>query len=422
VESGVAEQLKRLLVISWCMPPLLYPRSIQVSRTLAGLSRLGWESTVVCCDPSSPYPGNVIDPTLGAASKGCFNYLPVSPNENISPDYLASSWLKPAFEACKQEISKRSFSGLITFAQPWVDHLVGLEIHRLFKIPWLAHFSDPWVDSPYYNSVKASTMKQWRGMEREIIITADGVLFTNSHAEELIMAKYPPSWKDKVASIPHCYDQSQLPEINDSPKNKRMQLVYTGDLYGPRNPDGLLKALNIMNSDNKLSEVIEVTIVGNSQEEHHQQVNDLGLESIVQFQKKLPYLKSLEFASRADVLLLIDAPNQGTSPFLPSKLVDYLMYNRPILGLTPAYGASAELLQKLGCKVVSPDDIHGIVTSLQDLLKVWQEGKLAISKDFISAASLYDLNETSKLFEQAIDRAIQKSNLPKPLWKKLFQK
>src|SRR5438874_5226174 len=44
---------RRLLAISWDMPPLSGPRAVQVSRTLNQLVSLGWESSVICFGPRS---------------------------------------------------------------------------------------------------------------------------------------------------------------------------------------------------------------------------------------------------------------------------------------------------------------------------------------------------------------------------------
>jgi hypothetical protein len=44
---------RRLLAISWDMPPLSGPRAVQVSRTLNQLVPLGWESSVICFGPRS---------------------------------------------------------------------------------------------------------------------------------------------------------------------------------------------------------------------------------------------------------------------------------------------------------------------------------------------------------------------------------
>ena len=45
--------MKRLLAISWEMPPLSGPRAVQVTRTLTALGELGWHSRVICFGPTS---------------------------------------------------------------------------------------------------------------------------------------------------------------------------------------------------------------------------------------------------------------------------------------------------------------------------------------------------------------------------------
>src|SRR5215470_17403616 len=44
---------RRLLAVSWDMPPMSGPRAVQVSRTLKHLVPLGWESWVVAFGPRS---------------------------------------------------------------------------------------------------------------------------------------------------------------------------------------------------------------------------------------------------------------------------------------------------------------------------------------------------------------------------------
>src|SRR5262249_44227269 len=66
------------------------------------------------------------------------------------------------------------------------------------------------------------------------------------------------------------------------------------------------------------------------------------------------YLESLRLMQEADLLLVIDAPSE-LSVFLPSKLIDYMGAQRPILALSPP-GACAELVLNLGGDTARPDD------------------------------------------------------------------
>src|SRR5712692_7379629 len=61
--------MKRLVAVSWEMPPMYGPRAMQVSRTLGQLAGLGWRPMAVCLAPRPHGPhwsnGRAIDPPPG---------------------------------------------------------------------------------------------------------------------------------------------------------------------------------------------------------------------------------------------------------------------------------------------------------------------------------------------------------------------
>ena len=63
-------------------------------------------------------------------------------------------------------------------------------------------------------------------------------------------------------------------------------------------------------------------------------LSEMGLEDCVSWTEPLYYSRSLKEMADANVLVVIDADFE-VSPFLPSKIFDYLLFDRPILGLTP---------------------------------------------------------------------------------------
>ena len=101
---------------------------------------------------------------------------------------------------------------------------------------------------------------------------------------------------------------------------------------------------------------------------------DIACDVVVATQK-VPYLESLSVMRSADVLLVIDAPLE-VSPFFPSKLADYMGANRPILGITPAQGATADILRRLGQTTVSPLSTSSIADIVHNLWQSWRNGTL----------------------------------------------
>ena len=123
----------------------------------------------------------------------------------------------------------------------------------------------------------------------------------------------------------------------------------------------------------------------------------------------MPAGDAQSIAAAADVLLVIDAPTAGPSPFLPSKLVDYLALRKPILGITPVEGASAALLRRIGALVAAPDDEAGIRIALRDLLRRWREGELSVGRDFDCVAAEYDIRQTTATFSGVLARAFDEA-------------
>ena len=412
----MAAGVSSLLAISWCLPPLLFPRSIQVARTLKYLQRRGWESTVVCGDPASMRSGRKHDHALAAAYAGAYTPVPVRsleetlpmlalwrafPALGLLPD-ARRPWMRPALAMARQLAASRRFDALASFAQPWSDHLVALRLKRETGLPWLAHFSDPWADSPYFRG-PAWVRKRWRRWEADVVRDADALVFVTEQTADLVMAKYPASFRAKTLVVPHGFEADvPAPSRDEGRPAHVLRLVYTGNFFAGRTPDGLLAALAALAKEASLRDRLEVVLVGQLPPGYEARIASAGLGDVVRCRGTVDYLESQREAARADVLLLVDAPSDRGSVFLPSKLVDYLVFKKPILGLTPPGGASARLLDRLGCPVVPPDDPTRIEAALRELLLKAVGGRLAVGPAFGAVAAEYSMEAAASAMDAAL--------------------
>jgi glycosyltransferase involved in cell wall biosynthesis len=181
--------------------------------------------------------------------------------------------------------------------------------------------------------------------------------------------------------------------------------VYTGNFFAGRTPDGLLDALDRLSSTTPLRGVIEVVFVGQMPPGYAARITRAGLDDVVSCRGTVPFLEGLREAGNADVLLVVDAPGDAGSVFLPSKLVDYMMFRKPILGLTPAGGTAAQLLERLGCPVVPPGDPARIAAALQRLIDERGTGRLDVPPAFDAVASEYSMETAAARLDGAL-RAI----------------
>ena len=410
---------KRLLAICWDMPPLSGPRAVQVSRTLKHLVPLGWASSVVCFGPrSSRYnqdadlagrlrtpAGVTLVPVPSLEERAVFRALwRIVPPLKLLPDEKWV-WIAAAARAARALNSRQRSDVLVSFAQPWSDHLIGLRVHRATGLPWVAHFSDPWTDSPYLRG-RRWQRRLWSRMERDVVETASAIVFVNSQTANRVMEKYPSAWRAKVHVVPHGFDRAELPAVPQASGSDRMRLVHAGRFYdGVRTPEPMLRALATLAKRRPLDRELHVILVGPSVPAHRRLAIDLALTGIVEFTGRVPFADSAVRSSAADVLLVIDAPADD-SLFLPSKLIDYLPLGKPILGLTPPRGASADLIRRLGYPVVAPDDEEAIAAQIEVLLDLKGTGRLDASPEHDSVAAEYDIRRTTRAFADILARCV----------------
>lgn len=407
----------RLLAVSWAMPPLLAPRALQVPRLLTALSEAGWHVTVLHADVRFAGPGYPLDAELARLVGERYDAVRVGlpgPLDSSGTYRLLRKarmaevvWERLAVREARQRLRRMPCDVLVTFAYPWSDHRIGLEIRRRREIPWVAHFSDPWVDNPLLAEHERRRLPQWRKQEEAVMRLADAVIFTTEYTRELVMRKYPDAWRAKAFVVPHGYDPKLAAQLPPPEPRARLRMVYTGNFYQHRTPLPLLEALAELNRRRPLREELEVLLVGAGNERYARIAAERGPGGIVEFRPSVPFFESLVLAREADVLLLIDAPSQEASAFLPSKLIDYLMFEKPILGITPLRGASAELLAELGCPVVAPEDVAGIQAAVAGLLERWKAGRLEVDPAFRAVAARFQIRGVSREFEEILRRAAQ---------------
>ena len=377
----------KLLAVSFSYPPKQEPRAIQVSRLLKHLRA----STVLVCEGD----GAERSEDAGLGDLECFLQgtlrvpLTTSPGRDLlnrlsrrvympvwsrTPDHLGP-WKIPVLKTIDRFMRSQHYQPdvLVTFAFPLIDNIIGLELKERYKLPWLAHFSDPWVDSPFRTDDPLTRALNVR-LEQSVIHRADRLVFTSRETADLVMQKYAPAHRAKVRIVPHAYE----PELFQSVPNNnggRLNIRYLGDLYQSRTPKPLFQALEILSETQpELLQKFRFEIVGDV---HELNLEQMGLsqlpDGLVEFRPRVEYSESLSMMTSASGLMVIDAPvaKNSESVFLPSKLIEYVGADRPIIGLTPP-GTAANLISRLGGWVADPGSAEQVADVVRQFLSfVW---------------------------------------------------
>lgn len=406
-------EMKKLFVVSWSMPPLLQPRSLQVSRTLRELKKHGWLSSVICVDSASLPQSFHRDAELLRTSQNDFELIPISspgqfilyraatrlfPFLNSFPDQ-EWLWVKNALAMAQRRLAAEKYSALISFAQPWSSHVLAWQLKIKTQLPWAAHFSDPWRESPYRKR-SLMAVQYAKKMEERVIREADRLIFVNSYTRDVTLKNYSPEIRNKAVVIPHGYEPQE--ENSLSPSHGRVvNILHVGQFYNQRMPWTFFKALSLLREKHGSDLPIRICFVGDATQEMRQRVKRLNLESLISFEGMVSHAQSLKMMGEADALLLIEASLSNL--FFPSKLVDYISVRKPILGLVPSPGPSSEVLSRLQCPVVHPDDAPGIAAALGELMDRKLKGTLHISNDYAEGAKDYDIRVTTEKFRRLLE-------------------
>lgn len=362
--NGLRKKLaKKGLLISPIFPPAAFPESHLMAKLLSSVP--GYKFDVVTFKGWKKWFGSdssfqtILDEKFGVieylAVPRAFRWLPFGRFGMLGkiPDFYRffNYFL---LRKARQMIIRNNYAVIVTWSQPHSTHLVGLALKSSMNPSpfWIAHFSDPWLSNPYFE-VHGMVRRMNESLQRRVLEGADAITVTNSYVIEAEPRFSSLGIKEKIDVIPHSFMAAMYPKQKGVRTGNEITLRYIGSFYGPRRPDPLISALKLLEIRNPdLAADLKLEFVGSKFDENS--LKDLaGLKLIsIQILPAVSYGESLGLMQSADLLLIIDAP-MAVSIFLPSKLVDYVGSEVPILAFTPP-GPSADIVAALGGWVTPP--------------------------------------------------------------------
>ena len=254
----------------------------------------------------------------------------------------------------------RDYKAMISIGPFHSVHLLGISLkHNCPHIPWIAMFADPWSGNPLE---KRFDRRLWnRKMERTTVRCADCIIHSSKVAAQEMKERYRGVHDAKICHISHAYDPL-LYDAELTEQNSKLRLTFLGTFYGDRTPDSFLRALQLVELEYPgLMDGVEIDFYGDNNYDSYK-TSCKDLKSVIRWNSPLSYRESLKVMTNSDLLLLIEG-RSSNSPFVPSKLFDYLGAQKPIIGIVPD-GEARDILLRLGHFVSCHDDIRGIGESL----------------------------------------------------------
>ncbi|HKT48024.1 MAG TPA: glycosyltransferase [Candidatus Acidoferrales bacterium] len=410
---------RRALMISFHVPPCRGSSGLQ--RTLSFCRYLpenGWAPVVLSANPRcytdrgadqlADIPASV--PVHRAFGLDTARHLSLAgryPSWMALPDRWIS-WYLGAVPAGLRLIRRYRPEVLWSTYPLSTAHLIGLTLHRLTGIPWVADFRDPMTEvdaitgKNHPGDPSLWRVRRWieshtvRACTRAVLVTPGSLRI---HAERY--ADLPASRWSVISNgfDEHTFAGSEHIRPPEN-QNRPLMLLHSGVLYPTpdRDPGALFAALAKLRAEGRISkDTVKIVLRATGHDaRYRQQIRELGIEDLVSLEPQIGYREALAEMLSADGLLLFQG--YTSNPAVPAKLYEYLRAKHPIFALVHHEGDTAATLRQAGVgRIVPLDNSEKIAAEFPSFL----EGLRRQSEPVATEAEIYRHSRRAKSAELA---------------------
>lgn len=386
-ELAAGDGRGRILLVSHNFPPTQGPEASLVRLNTIDLARRGWCLSVLTTTMTHMHqrldlktleglPENLEvmrTPSWEAVFRQRFPRLAggvLRVMMHVLPEIFLG-WAFSAVPEGRRWLSRHPGAIIYSRATKHVSNVAGLFLKRSTGLPWVAHFSDPWLGYP----MNPCQIKLGRMIERRIFREADAIV-TVSRQLAAHFAAIHPAAASKIHVIPHGYEAAIAHQgmVFPGARGRELHIIHAGSFMpGLREPLVFFRGLARLHHVAGLEGRIKVTMVGEDTTRYRAAAEALGIAPLLDLRDSVPFHLCQEMIASADLLLVLDTPGfEGV--FLPTKLVEYLPYQKPILGITEPGSAVHDVLRECDQHFATHDEA-AIADVLAALLDRWESGR-----------------------------------------------
>lgn len=399
------DSVNRALLIAYHYPPVQISSGVQ--RTLAfsqNLPATGWQPLVLTAHPrayETTNEGQLQDvPTEAVVARAqawdTARHLSISGryfDVMALPDRWSSWWLGAVMVGWR--LIRRHRPAVIFSTYPIATaHLIGLTLHHLTGLPWIADFRDSMTEEGYPRESRRRQFFLW--LEKKTIHACTKAIFTTPGAIRMYRERYPEIPPDRWQMIPNGYNEDIFIDVERElsaegfssqkedalmPQGKKLTLVHSGVLYpSERDPRAFFAALAKLKRQAAVSaENLTIILRASGHDALFQpMLVEQGIDDIVTLQPAIDYRAALAEMLRADGLLIFQASNCNHQ--IPAKLYEYFRAQKPVMALTDASGDTAVTMREAGLNCIAAlNQQEDIAENLRQFLQQIQLGHAEIA-------------------------------------------
>ena len=275
-------------------------------------------------------------------------------------------WMKHAVKEGKKIIDKENPDVIFSSSPPYTCALIAMKLKRYAekstgkKIPWVSDFRDAWTDY-------LTTPKRWlvpskidKSYERKTLDKADIITVVANGIKDDFDKKYPSISKNKkYVLIRNGFDTDDYSGMKPGNKNNdKFTVVYTGSMYGKRNPYFLLDTVAELAEQGKVNkDKIRFIFVGRLGSDILKYIESSPLKNSIELVSYVTHSESINYLSIADAMLLLIDEDKYSKMILSGKVFEYLgaalITGKPILAIA-GEGEARDLIDETAAGTVIP--------------------------------------------------------------------
>lgn len=318
------------------------------------------------------------------------------------------SWFISASLKGAQLLKSYSPEVIYSTAGPPSTHLAAYILHKMFKIPWVAEVHDPLILTSEKKKWQNYFFKKW--IEARIFKSAAAVIYFTENAIKEACKRhggYKKTWLIRPGANP-----PKTGRVNYE-KRDRVHIGHFGSLASDRNLEQVIKALHALFQDNpEYKDLICIDIYGSDLDTVSEKTlkmypigNAVKLHGRIEYDPvsgKSGREQVVEEMHRSDLLLLIHGEGSVCKEYIPSKLYEYLLTARPVIGIIDTDSELSSFLNTKNHYVVLHGDTAVLTALFKELILKWQEKGLAD----ISAVSCYTVSNSADRVIEIVNKII----------------
>ena len=249
-------------------------------------------------------------------------------------------WVKPSVQFLEKYILENEINTIVTSGPPHSLHLIGLELKQKLKVKWFADFRDPWTTIGYHKSLRLSNYaaKKHKFLEHQVLNTADTIIVTSNSTK----TEFKAITNKPIAVITNGFD---IENVEKQTLDSKFSLAHIGSFLSERNPIILWECLvELLDEISAFKSHLELKLIGAVSQEVLDSITKFGLNPYLNNLGYVFHKEAIEYQKKSQVLLLIEINSEDTKSIIPGKLFEYMVSERPIIGIGPQGSDFAEII------------------------------------------------------------------------------